>query len=227
MTKVKICGLTNLDDVLCAIDAGADMLGFILYPRSPRFIKPAGVRTILDQLGDRRDRLKCVGVFVNEPVQNIISILDLTKLDLAQLSGDESIIEMAMLSERAYKVVRQLPQARALLASMSHHNENIAVPDLLLDADHPVLYGGSGERANQSIAATIARDCRLLLAGGLNPENVADAVTSVQPWGVDVASGVEASPGIKDYLKITRFIAAVHQADHELHIRDGNDSKVR
>ncbi|HEY3289551.1 MAG TPA: phosphoribosylanthranilate isomerase [Anaerolineae bacterium] len=227
MTRVKICGLTSFDDALFALESGADMLGFILYPRSPRYIKAEAVQAILNRLGDRRTRLTCVGVFVNEPVQSILSILDQTKLDLAQLSGDEPVDTMKMLDVRAYKAVRQLQQAREFLAVRSQHSTNDSIPDLLLDAHHPVLYGGSGKQADHSLASIIARDCCLLLAGGLTPDNVADAVRNIRPWGVDVASGVEAAPGVKDHAKITRFMAEVRRVDRELQNGNSQGSKVR
>jgi phosphoribosylanthranilate isomerase len=213
MTFIKICGLTNLDDATCALNAGADMLGFIFFPKSPRYVQPAPVREILDGLGSRRDQVKTVGVFVNESPQSIVDILDQTGLDMAQLSGDEPVSDVIALAGRAYKVVRSIAQAHLYMPDILSVNQKARHPDLLLDADHPTLYGGSGARADESTASTLARKCRLLLAGGLRPENVTDAITHARPWGVDVASGVEASPGRKDHEKIARFISAVRQAD--------------
>jgi len=213
MTTIKICGLTNLDDAQCALTAGADMLGFIFFPKSPRYVAPASARAILAGLGSAQARVTTVGVFVNMPPPLIVDILDQSGLDMAQLSGDEPVSDLTALAGRAYKVVRSVDQARLYLRVKPIPDPIPLHPDLLLDADHPTLYGGSGLRADDSVASIVARQCRLLLAGGLTPENVAAAVLSARPWGVDVASGVEAAPGKKDHDKIKRFISAVRQAD--------------
>jgi phosphoribosylanthranilate isomerase len=213
MTIVKICGLTNLDDALCAVDAGANMLGFILYPKSPRNVTPALIHDVVRQVKARAPQIVTVGVFVNESPEVIRTMLDSTGLDLAQLSGDELPDTMLQLAGRAYKAVRFADSAQSFLKRIASFPFQPMLPDLLLDADHPTLYGGSGVRADASLAAQMARKCRLLLAGGLTPENVAEAIRVVQPWGVDVASGVEASPGRKDYSKVGAFIRAAQNRD--------------
>jgi phosphoribosylanthranilate isomerase len=210
MTIVKICGLTNLDDALCAVDAGAEMLGFIFYAKSPRYVTPAIVHDIVRQAKARAAHIVTVGVFVNESPEVIRATLDASGLDLAQLSGDEPPDVLAQLAGRAYKAVRSAGNAQTFLELTPGSPAHTGMPSLLLDADHPTLYGGSGVRADESLAAQLARQCHLLLAGGLNPDNVAAAIQQVQPWGVDVSSGVEAAPGRKDHAKVRAFVQAAH-----------------
>ena len=215
MTRIKICGLTNLTDAECAVNHGADMLGFIFYAKSPRYINPVVVRSLLDGLGERRSKITAIGVFVNTAPQTITDILKQTGLDIAQLSGDETPDDVLALEGRAYKVVRNAEQAKQFYESGMLQATAFSTPGLLLDADHPMLYGGSGMRVDHSIASLIAQKCRLLLAGGLKPENVISALSVVHPWGVDVASGVEASPGRKDHAKVMQFIQAVREFDKD------------
>ncbi|MCS6849024.1 MAG: phosphoribosylanthranilate isomerase [Anaerolineae bacterium] len=222
MTIVKICGITNLDDALCAIDAGADLLGFIFYAKSPRAVTPDAAREIVAGirgwhakverlgLGSGELGVKCVGVFVNESPAHMLRVLDDVGLDYAQLSGDESPDDLAAMGGRAYKAIRAWSDACAAFAQVPLTTRHL--PDLLLDANHATLYGGSGQRADESLATRLARRYRLLLAGGLTPDNVADAIRTIRPWGVDVASGVEASPGKKDHAKVRAFIAAAKAA---------------
>ena len=210
MTIVKICGLTNLDDALCAVDAGAEMLGFIFYAKSPRYVTPAIVHDIVRQAKARATHIVTVGVFVNEAPKVIRAKLDASGLDLAQLSGDEPPDVLAQLVGRAYKAVRSAGNAQTFLELVPGSPAHAGMPSLLLDADHPTLYGGSGVRAAESLAVQLARQCRLLLAGGLNPENVAAVIQQVRPWGVDVSSGVEAAPGRKDHAKVRAFLQAAH-----------------
>lgn len=215
---VKICGLTSLEDARCAAEAGADLLGFILYPKSPRFIPPARIAPITAALRELAPGVVTVGVFVNETPEAMRRALDEAGLDLAQLSGDESLDDLRALQGRAYKAIRSaahaeiwLPASRSQEMEYAIRNRQCEIhnrPDLLLDANHPTLYGGSGMRADGSLAAALSRQCRLLLAGGLTPDNVADAIRVARPWGVDVSSGVERAPGRKDHTKVRAFIAA-------------------
>lgn len=210
MTRVKICGNTNLSDARQAIEAGADLLGFIFYAKSPRHISVGDARSISRAV---RGRAILVGVFVNEPADVVGAVLAEAELDLAQLHGDEDPATVAALAGRGYKAMKRAeiggsgPDAYVAAGPTLSH-----LPQLLLDADHATLFGGTGLRADASLAVRLSRHCRLLLAGGLNPENVAEAIATVAPWGVDVASGVEASPGIKDPDKVRRFIAAARGA---------------
>ncbi len=207
---VKICGITDLDDALCAVEAGADLLGFIFYPKSPRAVTPDAARRIVSEIRAQGARVRCIGVFVNEPPAHMLRVLDEVGLDAAQLSGQESPDDLRAMGGRAYKAIRAWDDAGAAFARSATGGEPL--PDLLLDANHATLYGGSGQRADQSLAVYLARRYRLMLAGGLAPDNVADAIRIVRPWGVDVASGVEASPGRKDPAKVRAFVAAARAA---------------
>ena len=211
--RIKICGITNLNDAISAIDAGADLLGFNFYSKSPRYITPEICVQIQSSIINHRSSIASVGVFVNSSAEEILSILDMCELNLAQLSGDESPETLAALGERAYKALRpRAPQvAAATLASIP---ERASAPACLVDAFRPGQYGGTGQTADWSIASDLARRAPILLAGGLTPENVATAVRQVHPWGVDVASGVESDPGKKDAQKIRLFIQNAIQASH-------------
>lgn len=206
MTKIKICGITNLDDAVAAIEAGADMLGFNFYPKSPRFIDIGLCRGITSRLRNRYANVVFVGVFVNMPPVEVYATIETCGLALAQLHGDESLQDVAALNGRAFKAFRGVP------ADITDYTRSDA-PALLVDAAAKGVYGGSGIVANWSAATELSKRVPLLLAGGLTPENIADAVRQVQPWGVDVASGVESIPGKKDAEKMKRFVAAVRQIE--------------
>ena len=200
---VKICGVTTVEDALAAVEAGADLLGFNFYPQSRRYITPAICERIVAQLPDAVTR---VGVFVNARPEEVIAILDDCSLDLAQLSGDEPPEALAALGGRAFKAIRPVSLAMAQAAVARY-----AVPTppaLLVDACRPGEYGGTGHTADWALARALAATHPILLAGGLRPENVAEAVRQVCPWGVDVASGVESRPGRKDAQRMAAFVAA-------------------
>jgi phosphoribosylanthranilate isomerase len=222
VTRIKICGITNLDDAHCAAAAGADFLGFVFYPKSPRFVAPeqAAVITqaIRDEFGPSAPR--CTGVFVDEPAARVTEILDTAGLDLAQLHGDEPPDVVQSLHPRAFKAIRPRTPADANAAIATYRGAIAALqdgdatlPQLLIDAYHPQQYGGTGVPADLVMVRPIARQVRLLLAGGLTPETVALAIEQVRPWGVDVSSGVEATKGIKDHTKVRAFIQTVRQCD--------------
>jgi phosphoribosylanthranilate isomerase len=216
-TRVKVCGLTTLADALCAAKAGADFLGFVFYPGSPRFVAPDQVADIIAgvrrRLGPRAPR--SVGVFVDEPVERVRLALDSAGLDLAQLHGGEPPVDLETLAGRAFKAIRpQTPAAaEAVLATYAPPAGPGPSPGLLLDAYHPDRFGGTGRVADWALAADLARRTRLLLAGGLAPETVGGAISQVLPWGVDVSSGVERSEGVKDHDRVRDFIQAVRAAD--------------
>ncbi|MCG3208025.1 MAG: N-(5'-phosphoribosyl)anthranilate isomerase [Anaerolineae bacterium] len=251
MTFVKICGLTNLADARVAAEAGADLLGFIFYEASPRYVKMETVREIVTQLkesgvrsqgsgersrgsgvgsqesGERHSSLVTrhsplfVGVFVNAALETVQRTLDFCGLDAAQLHGDEPPEFVAALAGRAYKALRPPSLAEAKRAISQYQLTEITpesrfslqpstvIPEFLLDAYHPTLYGGTGHVTDWDMAAAVARQYRILLAGSLTPENVAQAVRAVRPWGVDVSSGVEAEKGWKDWAKVRAFIENV------------------
>ncbi len=206
MTKIKICGIKTLPDALAAIEAGADYLGFNFYPKSVRFIEKSACAEITSVLKREHPQIKLVGVFVNSPVEEIKDILQTCQLDLAQLHGDETPETFAQLALQAFRAFRGIPESNA-------GYERNKVPTMLIDAAVKGVYGGSGVTADWTAAAELAKKYPLLLAGGLTPEHVADAVRQVQPWGVDVASGVESAPGEKDAEKMVQFVKAVRVAE--------------
>lgn len=225
--RVKICGITQLHDAVAALQAGADYLGFILYPPSPRAVTPEAVSRITTQLRRlpaltglfaRPDPPRLIGVFVNEPDEDIAHILDTCGLDLAQLSGDEGtriITDPASpLSGRAYKALRPRSIEEAIAQSNNYTNFDArSGPRLLVDTPHGSLYGGTGQTGDWVIAARLATTMPgLMLAGGLNPDNVAEAVRTVRPFAVDVAGGVEAGPGVKDHDRVRAFIVNAKSA---------------
>lgn len=217
MTIIKICGVTTLGDALRCAEAGADILGFNFYPKSPRYIPPEGAREIVDDLRTALGQ-GCpllVGLFVNETASGIRAAMERAGMDCAQLSGDEPVEVLTALGGAAYKAVRPRSPLEAREAAAAYLvNASIRQPALLVDAYHKDLYGGTGEQIGLEIAqAAVQFAPRVMLAGGLTPENVAERVRVVRPWGVDVASGVEnGQPGIKDRERVRAFIAAVRGA---------------
>lgn len=209
MTLVKICGITNIDDARVAIEAGADMLGFVYYPPSPRYITPERAREIISVVCRPSSAVRFAGVFVNESLAHIRAVMETASLDLAQLHGKESPEMVRELGQRVYKSlqVRDLDTAHALMA-IYRAAVNGNVPAFIVDAPPAKLPGGNGIIADWSVAREIAKQFRVLLAGGLNVENVCEAIEMVQPYGVDVSSGVERAPGLKDHDKVREFIAA-------------------
>ena len=203
MTKIKICGIKTLPDALAAIEAGTDYLGFNFYPKSARFIQKDACGQITSILKHEHPHIKLVGVFVNSTVEEVQNILETCSLDLAQLHGDETPEMLRQLEPQAIKAFRGVPENIEAYARSE-------IPACLIDASVKGAYGGTGITADWSAAAELAKRYLLLLAGGLNPDNVAEAVQQVHPWGVDVASGVEASPGAKDAGKMKAFVQAVH-----------------
>ncbi len=244
MTRVKICGMTNLEDALVAVEAGADLLGFIFYEPSPRYVRPEVVREIVSRVrcqssviskqlsvssnqspgitnsgqGTTDNSLPLfVGVFVNSPLETVVHLLDFCRLDVAQLHGEESPEFVHHFQDRAFKALRpqSTEEAEVLVEKYLPYSPAPLLPCLLLDAYHPTLYGGTGHVADWSMAAGIARRYPILLAGSLTLENVAEAVQVVQPWGVDVSSGVEREKGKKDHKKVRVFVEAVKSVKRE------------
>ncbi|MBI9049215.1 MAG: phosphoribosylanthranilate isomerase [Anaerolineaceae bacterium] len=200
---VKICGITSINDALAAVGSGADMLGFNFYEKSPRCISRQTCQEIMQALPE--GKVTTVGVFVNASAEQIISIMDDCGLDLAQLSGDEDPQILASLGTRAFKGLRPADED-SLQSDLARYPAHEGSPAWLVDAYRPGTFGGTGHTADWQLAARLAWQFPILLAGGLRPENVADAIAQVHPWGVDVASGVEISPGVKDHLKMQEFI---------------------
>lgn len=202
MTLVKICGITNLADALAAVDAGADALGFNFYPRSPRYIPPANAREIIDQLPDAVWK---VGVFVNEELQSVLHILAQAELSAAQLHGDESPDYCSEL--KATYVIK------AFGARENLDLNTYEVDAIMLDTKDDLLRGGTGRVFDWSIAQRARESMKsvpkLFLAGGLSPENVADAIATVRPYAVDACSSLEQAPGKKDHQRMRAFVEAV------------------
>ncbi len=209
MVKIKICGIRTLEAALEAVRAGADMLGFNFYPKSPRFIDAETCAGICSTLKQEAPSVQLVGVFVNARLDAIDGVLQICPLDLVQLSGDEPPELVAALAGKAFKAFHGLPGPEAAAYARG------AAPALLVDAAVAGAYGGTGAVADWVAAARLAREYPLLLAGGLTPENVAQAMERVKPWGVDVASGVETRPGVKDAGRITAFVQAARSLELE------------
>jgi phosphoribosylanthranilate isomerase len=202
--EVKICGITNMVDAASAAAAGADMLGFNFYERSVRYIAPAEAATIIAQVRRARPEIRCIGVFVDAPPAFIRNAVSDLALDGVQLHGNEAPHQCRELS--GIRVIKALRVHRDFDAAVVSH---YACDTILLDTWHPGHFGGTGERFDWSVAAEVRpRVDRLILAGGLNAENVAEAIRRVQPDAVDVCSGVEDAPGRKSAEKIREFIAA-------------------
>jgi phosphoribosylanthranilate isomerase len=200
--KVKICGITRLEDALAAARLGADALGFNFWPRSRRFVSPAEVRAIVRRLPPL---VTAVGVFVDPTRDEVLRAVDASGVGVVQLHGDESPELCLSLPLPVLKAIR-VADARSLAQLASYE-----VQGFLLDAPSPG-YGGSGATFDWSLAAEVARELPIVLAGGLTPENVAEAVATVSPWGVDVASGVESAPGVKDPERMARFVERAKEA---------------
>ncbi len=196
--KLKICGLTSLEDARAAIDCGAEYLGFIFYPKSPRYIAPTAARAIIERLpGD----IVSVGVFVNEPrPEDVVEVLRASGARMAQLHGDESPAFCASVgAERVIKALRVSDDfdARRVL--------DYPASAILLDAFDAKLYGGTGRTVNWAIAREAARLTKVFLSGGLSPDNIVEAIRAVEPFAVDVNSGVESAPGRKDAGRLRRL----------------------
>ena len=211
MTKVKICGITSLDDAHAAIDAGADMLGVNFYRPSPRFITPDAARELVNDLKSHSIPVEIVGVFVNETIDFVIDMATLTGIDAVQLHGDESPSFCEELNTReGLKVIKAL---RISEEFKPHDAQQYPVPAIMLDAFHRTLRGGTGERIDLDVARETRKLVpRLFLSGGLSPENVADAIHKVGPYAVDACSLLESSPGKKDAARMRAFVAAVRNS---------------
>jgi phosphoribosylanthranilate isomerase len=203
MVEVKICGLTTVDDAVRCIEAGADAIGLNFWDGSPRCVDVSTARAIVEVGGDRATM---VGVFVDATRDQIRKILRETGIQWAQLHGDETPELVAQLLPHAYKAVG-VKDGSAIELARSYPGEH-----LLLDASVPGTPGGTGRTFDWDIAATVAKERKLTLAGGLTQDNVAEAVRAVKPFRVDVASGVESAPGHKDGERVQRFIRAAKSA---------------
>lgn len=215
MFRVKICGITRAEDARLAAEAGADALGLNFFPRSPRCISVAMAGEICRLLPRSVVR---VGVFVNTPAPEIIETFDRLGLDLIQLHGDEPPEYLVQLGGRpVIRAFRLGPQGLSAIARYLARTEALGVLPrmVLVDAYRTGQYGGTGQQADwQALAdyGTLPWKLPLVLAGGLDPDNVADAIRHVKPTAVDTASGVEASPGQKSAERVRRFVSAAWAA---------------
>jgi phosphoribosylanthranilate isomerase len=202
MVRVKICGITNLEDALLAADLGAQALGFIFYSKSPRSIKPEAARDIISSLPPL---VLSIGVFVDEEAGVVREVAQTVGLDWVQLHGKESPDYCRTLGRRVIKGFRV--QDESSLAVLPDYRD--AVQALLLDTYRPGTPGGTGETFDWELARRAQDYGPIILAGGLTAANISQAITVAQPAAVDVASGVEAGPGVKDPEKLRAFFAAV------------------
>ncbi len=198
---IKICGITRLEDACAAVDAGASAIGFVFWPASPRRIGPDQARAIAASLPPF---VTTVGVFVNQPIAEINAIADRARLGAVQLHGDERPDSAAAIAA---------PVIKAVTAADASADDWPSHVMLLLDAHDPERRGGTGRMADWTSARRLADRRRLVLAGGLTPDNVAEAVRRVRPFGVDVSSGVESSPGVKNAARVRAFVEAALTAE--------------
>jgi phosphoribosylanthranilate isomerase len=193
---VKICGITRRQDAEIAVAHGAGAIGFVFWPESPRFVDPYRARQIAAVLPPF---VATVGVFVNQSSEYIKGVANVVPLATIQLHGDEPPAFAALLSRPVMKAVTQVDAVDVWPAHVT----------LLVDAHDPVKHGGTGARGDWHGAASLARQRRVFLAGGLTADNVADAIAEVRPFGIDVSSGVESSPGVKDERRIAALFNAI------------------
>ena len=200
MTRVKVCGITNSEDAFCAVQLGATALGFVFYEKSPRFVTPSEAGKIIKQIPPFVTK---VGVFVNAEADYLREARGVAGFDVYQFHGDETPEFCAAFGEDYIKAVR-VKDASSLDAVELYDTDAF-----LFDAYSPDAYGGTGENFSWDVlSGRKLGDKFVILSGGLTPENVRDAIRTVNPYAVDVSSGVESSPGIKDHLKLKRFMEA-------------------
>lgn len=205
---VKICGITRLEDARYCAGAGADLLGFVQHPASPRYIASADARTIIDWLYGT----EAVGVFVDASAEAVNAAVDAAGFTMAQLHGHESPEVCAEVNVPVIKAfsVHHDASAEQLRALMEPYRDVAAY--FLLDTHHTSLYGGTGESFNWRLARDLSDEFPLLLAGGLSASNIGEALATIRPRGVDLSSSVEAAPGVKDVDKLADFFDAFHRA---------------
>ena len=203
VVRIKICGITNTEDAAAAAELGADAVGFVFAP-SPRQLSPEKAREIIMALPPL---VQAVGVFVDEGAEKVASIADFCRLDLLQFHGKESAAYCARFGRRVIKAVRV--RNRGGLEGCSEYSS--VVDALLLDTYVSGRSGGTGLTFDWNLALEAKRYGRIILAGGLNPDNVAAAISAAKPYAVDASSGLEQKPGVKDHEKMARFIQTVRR----------------
>lgn len=206
MTHVKICGVTSVDDALAAVELGASAVGLNFVPSSPRKIDASRARLVADAIHATKKKVLVVGVVADLSVESMRALVDDAALDCLQLHGNEAPEVLSPLLPHAYKAVR------IANADDAAHAATFPGDHILVDAKVEGALGGTGATFDWSLVADLAKSKKLTLAGGLTPANVAVAVAAVRPYCVDVASGVESSPGVKDREKMRAFIEAATRA---------------
>jgi phosphoribosylanthranilate isomerase len=213
LTKIKICGITEVSYARAAIEAGADLIGVVLAP-SPRQVSYEQAREIAREV--KKHNLPAVGVFVNTPAAEVNKAAADCELDMVQLSGGEGWEYCRQIEKPLIKAIHIKPDwdGEKLLAHLEDGEEQLGdrTPIYLLDTFAERKYGGTGKAFAWGIARRVVKYFPVIIAGGLKPQNVGDVVSKLKPWGVDVSSGVE-SKGVKDIKKIKAFIRAVRAAD--------------
>ncbi len=214
MTRVKICGIRNKTHALEAVEAGADFIGLVFAPSKRRVI-PAKAREIASAVKKSSNATKVVGVFVNTPAYDVNKLADFCALDWVQLSGDESWEYCREIVKPVIKAIRVGQQSSEELCAELSAGDKLLPPKsfiALLDSQVAGKYGGTGESFDWSLAQRVANRFPVIIAGGLDPKNVAQVIETVRPWGVDVSSGVEMG-GVKDIAKIRTFIETIRKVD--------------
>lgn len=207
MVKVKICGITRQADAEAAVDAGADALGFVFVPSSPRFVRVSTVRAIV---GSLPPFVRAVGVFVNAPRHEINEVVSASGISAVQLHGEETPADAEGYPVPVYKAFRVGPGFDPSL--LSSYSSGV----FLLDTLSEDAFGGTGKTFNWNVAVEAKKYGRIVLSGGLTPENVGIAVRKVAPYAIDVSSGVETSPGFKDKNKIQQLFSSLRKTEESL-----------
>ena len=196
--------MTRVQDADLAVELGAAALGFIFWPGSPRYIAPNDAREIVRRLPAKAT---AVGVFVNEPIELVTEIMELVGLDMAQLHGTESPEYCRRLRPAPIKAIALQKMTNGEALTVDAFDQDVLI---LLDAHDPARHGGTGRTIDWSAARQIAAARPTILSGGLNAGNVGAAIESVQPYGIDVSSGVESAPGVKDAARLKSFFEALN-----------------
>ncbi|NMW20701.1 MAG: phosphoribosylanthranilate isomerase [Chlorobiaceae bacterium] len=221
MTKIKICGITRLQDALDAAEAGADALGFNFSSQSPRMIDPEKAKDIINKLPPF---IQSAGIFVDNSAAEIKAICRYCKLQIVQLHSEEYTPQQARSIKEAKVIKVFRPDNNFSVEEVSEFSKESGVTTFLFDAYQPGIAGGTGQSIGKSLASRIFNELNssfyTILAGGLNHSNVGDAIRQTKPYGVDTASGVERAPGIKDKEKMKTFIRAVREITYEGSLKD-------
>ena len=221
MTYIKICGFQTAEPAIAAIEAGADSIGLVFVENTRRRLTLEQGHELLSQFREEigHSNPEIVGLFANQPVSEVAEHISLLGLDSVQLCGAEDVRYAEQLGVPVHKVIGVDPQvpisAQMVLVMVLQQRHNMAGHHIVIDAKIPGEYGGTGIAFNWEIAADLSRGFNFSLAGGLTPDNVADAIAAVKPWGVDTSSGVETN-GIKDIAKVEAFVKAVRSVDQSV-----------